>query len=457
MFRFFFFFSLFFISFLVDGQKSYVIDSISIIGNTKTKRFILERELEFSVNSKISVSKLQEFIEASKENLLRLSLFNFVDISYKIVNSNHVLLFVNVQERWYFWPYPILRFGGTNINSWLEEKNYYKLSYGVLLTQNNFRGRNEILSTQLQWGYTKQVSLQYDKPFIDGQLKHGVKTYVTYFSNNEVIANSVDNEQYYIKNDSSSVLENTGAEITYIFRPKINYKHLFSFGFYHVMVKDTVLTYNPNFLLSNKITYMTFDYRFDLDFRDQVAYPLSGIYAKTNLNVTPMLNESEIVANAFVRQSFKHYIKLDNKFYIAYSVKGKYSFYKNPTYYFQRGLGYDEFVRGYEYYLIDGLHYFLFRSNLKYNLLKPTVSNLSFVKNPKFSKIHYALYLNLFFDFGYVYNNFNSEVNNLTNDYLQGVGLGLDFVTYYDKIIRFETTLNHLDDVGFYIHFIQPI
>ena len=347
---------------------------------------------------------------------MRLSLFNFVEISYEIVNENHLLISVKVQERWYFWPYPILRFGGTNINSWFEEKNYYKLSYGALFVQNNFRGRNEILTTQVQWGYTKQLSFQYDKPFLDEKLKSGLKAYVTYFANNEVIANSENNKQYYIQNDTFNMLENFGGELAYYYRPKINFKHTVSIGYYQVNVKDTILRYNPNFLPSNKVDYLTFDYRFDIDFRDQAAYPLKGIYAKTNFNITPIINNSENLANSFVKQSFKHFIDLKNNFYFAYSLKGKYSFYKKTNYYFQRGFGYDEFVRGYEYYLIDGLNYFLFRSNLKYNLLKPSQADVSFIKNPKFSKIHYALYLNLFFDIGYVSNNFNSEVNNLTND-----------------------------------------
>ena len=38
-----------------------------------------------------------------------------------------------------------------------------------------------------------------------------------------------------------------------------------------------------------------------------------------------------------------------------------------------------------------------------------------------------------------------------------GYGVGLDFVTYYDKVIRVEFSTNKLNEFGFFLHFVQPI
>ena len=69
----------------------------------------------------------------------------------------------------------------------------------------------------------------------------------------------------------------------------------------------------------------------------------------------------------------------------------------------------------------------------------------------------YALYLKAQFDGGYVYADQYRANNPLSNSWLYGGGLGLDFVTYYDRVFRFEYSVNKLGKGGLYIHFIAPI
>jgi hypothetical protein len=47
--------------------------------------------------------------------------------------------------------------------------------------------------------------------------------------------------------------------------------------------------------------------------------------------------------------------------------------------------------------------------------------------------------------------------NNLQNHFLLGYGLGLDFTTYYDVVVRIESTLNLMNQPGIYFHFTAPI
>ena len=56
---------------------------------------------------------------------------------------------------------------------------------------------------------------------------------------------------------------------------------------------------------------------------------------------------------------------------------------------------------------------------------------------------------------GYVYN--QEIVNNpLNNEFLMSQGFSIDIVSYYDKLIRLEFSHNHLDEIGFFIHFSNP-
>jgi len=125
-----------------------------------------------------------------------------------------------------------------------------------------------------------------------------------------------------------------------------------------------------------------------------------------------------------------------------------------------RAIGYDrDIVRGYEYYVVHGNNFGIMKNNLKFALLPTREFNVNFIRSEKFSKVHYAFYLNAFFDLGFVDNFFpQQELNNeLENTLLMGYGLGLDFVTYYDLVFRFEYSFNRMNEHGFFLHFIAPI
>jgi hypothetical protein len=77
------------------------------------------------------------------------------------------------------------------------------------------------------------------------------------------------------------------------------------------------------------------------------------------------------------------------------------------------------------------------------------------VPSRKFSDTFIALYINAFFDAGYVSGGGFETRNSLVNQYLYSAGLGLDLVTYYDKVVRVEGSLNALGDVGIFVHFKQ--
>ena len=70
---------------------------------------------------------------------------------------------------------------------------------------------------------------------------------------------------------------------------------------------------------------------------------------------------------------------------------------------------------------------------------------------------HASVFLNLFFDAGYVYDAYYFLKNPLANQVVYSGGLGLDLVMFYDKVLRLEVALNKQQQAGFFIHFIQPI
>ena len=68
------------------------------------------------------------------------------------------------------------------------------------------------------------------------------------------------------------------------------------------------------------------------------------------------------------------------------------------------------------------------------------------------------IYANVFYDAGYTTGVLRQEsMNPITNHWQQGFGLGIDFVTYYDKVLRTELAINHKGEMGFFVHMIAPI
>ena len=114
-------------------------------------------------------------------------------------------------------------------------------------------------------------------------------------------------------------------------------------------------------------------------------------------------------------------------------------------------------MRGYEYYLINGQKIFVGKLILKYALIPSRNHQITWLRNIKFSKIHYAIYLNLFTDHGIAMNRIKSYESKFTDKWLSSIGVGLDLVTYYDRVFRVEYTINKEKESGVYLHFIAPI
>ena len=109
-------FFLFFSSTFVFSQSETTILNIEILGNNKTKKEIILREVTFQKNKNYNQDILKKKIKESTENLNNLKLFNFVEIT-----QNEGNIYIEVTEKWYFWPYPVFEISERNFNTWWDE------------------------------------------------------------------------------------------------------------------------------------------------------------------------------------------------------------------------------------------------------------------------------------------------------------------------------------------------
>ena len=440
------------------------IDSIILEGNKITRDQIILREIIFNEGDTLLNDRLDSLISRSRENLLNTLLFNFVEISksYPFSDSAHVVIDVHVTERWYIWPRPILKISDRNFNVWWETMDFSRLSYGVYIDWQNFRGRKETLTTQLQFGYNQVVSLKYLIPYINKKKTLGIGIGTGYSRQRETAYQTVYNKQQFFKEEEEFARQDIYAYGQFLVRRDIYNTHFFELRYDKHKFSDSLLIENEHYTSDGETNsqYISFKYIFKSDHRDFKSYPLKGYYFDFEILKHGLWTFQNNTLNTFhLMGTFRKYWELHPRVYFASGINGKLSTGTQP-YFILRGIGYDrDIVRAYEYYLVDAQHFVILKNNIKFAIIPTQVKNISFIKTEKFGKIFYALYMNVFFDGGFgIYNqDFGWETNDLQNTLLIGYGAGLDFVTYYDVVVRLEFSVNFKNEAGIFLHFMAPI
>lgn len=442
-----------------------VIDEIVIKGNNKTLREVLLREMEIGEGDSLSRSKLKKALTASENNLMNTGLFNFVEISFQNKNDRKVVVEVEVTEQWYTWVVPMFEMVDRNFNTWWQTKDFSRADMGLLFIQKNFRGRREEVNVKGIAGHNEYFNLKYDIPYLDKKKRIGLLFEAEAMRSHEAVLKTYNDEQVFYNDESIYPIKRKTLNTSLLYRRKIRRKHLLTIGYQDYQFADTVLTMNPDFLMeSGQVNaFISLRYQYVRDYRDYISYPLTGDYLDLSLQKTGLgfLNDGSVDFWRF-RGYYSRYEQLSKRWFASAGLLVSLSEESNHPYFLKNGLGLGyakEFVRSYEYNVINGNHYGLLRSNLKYALVPTKTLQLNFIPWEQFSKVFYAVYLNAFFDAGYAdpFSSWQSNNNNLPGKLLTGKGIGLDIVTYYEKVFRLEYSWNNDFEGGFFVHFVAPI
>ncbi|MBP6870824.1 MAG: BamA/TamA family outer membrane protein [Bacteroidales bacterium] len=446
------------------GDRFISIDKIVLEGNRITRDPIILREIVFKEGDFIRSAALDSLIGCSRNNLLNTLLFNFVEINANHTDSSgsSVVVGVKVVERWYIWPTPIFKLSDRNFNVWWETRDPERLSYGFYIDWKNFRGRKEELILRFQWGYDRLIQLQYQVPYLNRSQTMGLGVGFGFARQKESAFRTLNNKQEFIRLDSGFARKDLFAYSQLTVRNNIHITHTIQAGFDQHHFSDSLIRSNPDFTndTSTVIRYFSLSYQYKNDHRDFKSYPLKGYYADFGLVKNGLWTFPEKTINSIqITATYRKYWELNPRIYLATGINGYFSAGRQP-YFVLGGIGYDrDIVRAYEYYLIDAEHFVILKNNVKFALIPNREHRFQFIRAEKFARIFYALYLNLFVDAGYGYysQEFGQTTNDLQNSLLIGYGAGLDFVTYYDVVVRLDFSVNYRNEAGFYLHFRAPI
>ncbi len=437
-------------------SSRYVVSSIQVKGNRITNERVILRELPFALGDTINHEDIPRITQQVKENLDNTQLFNFVHLN--VDTNDHTLSWtIEVEERWYIWPVPILEYADRNLSSFLREGDYSRVNFGGFLTIENFRGMRDQLMVRLVLGYRKQAAIRYTTYSLDRHKRHGIRLWVSYVTNHEVPFISFNNRQVFYKSFDGKIRTTLVTEAEYFYRPGHNWRHQLTLGHEMVQVSDTIAKLNPNYFGngSNLFNVTKIRYRAHLEKRNLTIFPLSGYYVRgevSRFGIFPDENVSfwnTTIAAGYFTPTFP-------KLFAGSDAMIRLSTTENLPYYLNDAIGYKNFIRGYEYYVTNGANFFINKTSLKYQLLSPRVIMLPFINEGRFKKAHLAIYWGVFADTGMVSVDSNSLTGTLEGKLIYGYGSGLYFVAYYDIVFRVEYSMNMFGERGVFIHFGTP-
>jgi outer membrane protein assembly factor BamA len=453
------------------------ISSIEISGNKLTKPGILIRELDFKTGDSLATfqkkkgvnfsdrnfypgdsSELRLRMNYSRENLINTKLFLTVNLSLQKIRENEYKLLIGVNERHYWWLFPIAKLNAPNFNEWLRDPHWSDVSMGLFFSHNNLWGLNHQSSIVFYAGKSYAFALGYYIPWIGHGQKLGLLLGAGYENLYTVEYASVENKRQMIYAFNSQ--QDIKFRLTLKYRPGLYHYATVKMTGDWVKVSDSVFKLDSNYLAANKKenTSLSIYADYFYDSRNSHSYPLKGNLLRVFIDKRGMGIFNHDVDMFYYGIDFHFYQTVGRKWYVAEMVKAENSSGENAPYYYQLNMTQGkDFIRGFDLFTLKGDQMYYCRNNLKFELIKPSLKKVKEgQEKSKFKALQYAFYLNAFADAGYSVNKF-TENNPYNNRMLYSWGLGVDFVTYYDIVIRFEYAFTSIWTNGFYFGFGMPI
>lgn len=431
-----------------------VIGRINLVGNEKTKNHIILRELAFKEGDTLYRKQLFQYRAMAVRQIYNLSLFTSVDMEIQQSDSaGYTNINIYLKERWFLFVFPIIEIADRNFNTWWTSSNRLsRLNYGVRTTVFNIRGRNETMRVSMQGGFTRKASVDYSIPYLNKALTIGSLLNFTYSDNREVWPVTSDNEL--VRFQAERVLySRIKGSIGFTYRRKIYSTHYAEAEYSSLHIDDTVAALNPDYFLNGRTRqrsiYLNYHYAYDI--RDFRAYPLNGYHIAAEVGNYFFIEPQPPLFNIYLNASYNK--KLTAKNYLTFNFSAKYSTPNQQPYNLFKAFGYGYFLRGYDYYVVDGQHFLLGKIDYIINLLPQRNFYFNSAWLDKFRTVPVAVYAKLFYDAGYVHSRFKPETNTFVNSYLAAFGAGIDLVTYYDRVVRIEYAFTNKGEKGVFLRF----
>ena len=445
---------------LTSGARSTIsleylqIKSVIIIGNKHTKNYIIAREMHYRAGDSILKKDILVLLEIERQHIYNTTLFVEVNVVPQFLGGSTFNLIVTVKERWYIFPIPKFQLVDRSFNEWVHKyhASLERVNYGVNFVHNNLTGRKDKLKITLITGYAQNISGSYTPSYTNQKLTAGYSVGAGYTQMREIpYFTTYQNQSLFLKQDGF-VSRSWYGTASYNIRKAIKKKQALRLKVTHLEISDSITHFlNSGYYNTSNTQRLFVDvaYQLNYDDVDNILYPLSGwsgkmVLLKRGIGFTGGINMFSM------QGALDRYISLGHKWFTGVHLQAEVKLPFEQPYLNQRAFGYEEnYIRGLELYVIDGVADALVKMNLKRQIVHFTLPGIK--RSLTYSRIPFTIYAKTFADFGYVYNKANIAAM-LNNKLLYSAGFGFDIVTLYDIHLRLEYSFNQLGENGLFLH-----
>lgn len=403
----------------LSNEELVKVDSIKIVGNEKTKEFVILRELSFTLGDSVN----SEILKFNKERVFSLGIFTYVDL--KIENKTDLnKVVITVQESWYIFPVPFIN---------IPEKTFTRASYGIRFVYMNFRGRNETIRSTFSFGYDPFFSLSYENPLLlpSSDVSFTLGGVYSTPINKSPSADSIHGGTFDYKTSS--------GQISFGKRLNLSNELFFTGGFSYVEApSDSDASIMASGSRIDRSFFAGLTYVFDN--RNLKQYADRGFYFIADYTYKGIGNKD--ISYSILGGEIRNYRKVIDDLIFKFRIGGRHTFGKFVPYYDYSLLGYDYYTRGNRYLVREGNNAVIGTIELGYPLLKEWNFGIGLPVIPNsLTRARIAIFFNVFADAATTFNNGDPVI---LNDFNSGYGVGLTFLIMPYMIFRTEVALNEM-------------
>ncbi len=441
-------------------SRQIIVDSILYQGNKKTKNYIIRRELDFKVADTLDSEGLAERFKSNRSRILNTGLFKAasLNIGRWDTETHHVTIIISLQEAWYIFPVPIFDLADRNFNVWWNEFNgsLSRVNYGMKFIHSNLTGQQDALKVTAQVGYSPKFNVEYAWPFFGKNRAWRFKTEIYYSRNKESYYNTVEDKLVFHKSETDYPLKRFRLGTSLDHRTTLQLFQSVRLEYISNQTNRTISEeLNPDFFLAGNKSqnFLSLRYNFIYDDRDLKYFPSNGRYADIQI-VKDGIGKNLAINTLATTIQLEQYFPLNARHNAGFMLKAKGSIIRDKVpYYNSRALGFGEnYLKGYEYYVIDGLDFLFLKFRQRYIFLDRDVQ---FRPNKRLGIKSMPLQASIaaHASTAYVNNVFYSTQNTLSNRWIYSSGLSLETLLSNTSLIQIDCSINHLKQIGFYLHF----
>lgn len=441
------------------GRDSVTVYAVNISGNQRTRESVIRRELLLSEGMRLPAAELESRRRESHRLLQNTALFVETSVIPCRSTGDSVAICVDVREAWYLFPAASVELADRNFNVWwdLFGASLRRVNYGLYLYHFNLTGRRDLIKVKLQEGYARKVEVSYDLPQVFGSRTLGVGFLAGYIANREVQYATSEDRQLFHRSEDRWLLERWTAQGHITYRPGTLWKHRLTLGFRDLQADSLLIQgLNREFFPhgSGRLRVLTLGLNSTIDRTDDRPYPFRGYALMFDMQKEGLSRQAD-------RQRWwlsgigRFYLPTGSRSGFEWIVFGQTHLQRdNQGFHEYRALGYEDFaLRGYEYYVVDGLDMAAVKTSWRYRLFSRDLPLPLPDWRPiaKLRVMPLQVYGSVYTDHGWVNDPFFGGSNRLRNKPLSSWGVGLDLRVYFDKVFSIMWSFNQLGDNGVFL------